>query len=535
MTPALLFGLDGATFDVLDVLIARGLMPNLARFLEVGARATLQSTVPPLTPIAWTSMVTGRRPGHHGVLGFFQYDSARSSALRIVSSREVRSQTLWAMANRHGARAACLNFPVHCPPPKIDGAVIPGWVPWKWIKPFSHPRGLIERLQAEIPDFDLKELAMDFEQEKKSIAGAPVDNYEEWIQLHCRRDRQWFSILRTLLSSREYELNGIVFDGVDKLQHLLWPYLDPRLEPAQPDERFYRIRNLCWDYFRQLDAFLGEACELAGPDATVAIASDHGFTGSELILFINIWLEREGYLTWKPSMPVLADNDFELEPDFYQLSAFDMTCTRAYALTAASNGIHIVVSGQRSADGIPPEQYFEFRQQLRDALLNRCVHPQTGEPLIEQVWTREEVFEGPAMEQAPDLTLTLRDHSFVSVRRGPGLVAKRTETMGTHHPLGILAVRGPGIRAGARMETARLEDVTPTLLYAMGLPIPDGLDGQVLTDWFTDEHRSGRSVQVVSEANVSVAAAAAAEEPAMPPPPGEAEVMERLRALGYIE
>lgn len=533
MNKALLFGLDGATFDILDPLIARGLMPNLGRFLEEGARGLLESTVPPLTPIAWTSMVTGRRPGHHGVLGFFQYDSAHSSSLRIVSSREVRTETVWAMANRFGARTACLNFPVHCPPPRVDGWVIPGWVPWKWIKSFSHPRGVMEQLQHSVPDLDLKALAMDFEQEKKSIAGAPIDNYEEWITLHCQRDRQWFNVLRRALKDGDCRLTGIVFDGVDKLQHLLWPFLDPRLEPAQPDERFLRIRELCWVYYQQIDQFLGEAMELAGSDATIVIASDHGFTGSDQIVFINTWLEREGFLAWKPKMDIVAEDDYELEPDFYQLSAFDMSNTRAYALTASSNGIHIVVRGKRSDAGVAPSEYFRFRERLRQALLTRCVDPSTGAPLIERVWLREEIFDGPAMEQAPDLTLTLRDNGFFSVRRGQQIVMRRPQTMGTHHPLGILAARGPGIRAGTHLATARLADVTPTLLYALDIPIPDGLDGRVVSGLFTAEHRSARPVRSVRRESLVLSAVGEQDTPM--PPPDDPEVMERLRALGYIE
>lgn len=535
MKRVLLFGLDGATFDVLEPLMARGVMPNLRRFLAEGARGLLESTVPPLTPIAWTSMVTGRRPGHHGVLGFFQYDSARSSSLRIVSSREVRSETVWAMANRFGARTASLNFPVHCPPPKLDGWVIPGWVPWKWIKSFSHPRGVVEQLQRSIPDLDLKELAMDFEQEKKSIAGAPIDNYEEWIALHCKRDQHWFNVLKQALSEGGCALSGIVFDGVDKLQHLLWPFLDPGLEPAQPDERFLRIRGLCWDYFRQIDRFLGEAAHLAGPEATILIASDHGFTGSDQILFINTWLEREGFLTWKPKMEVVADDDYELEPDFYQLSAFEMNQTQAYALTASSNGIHIVVRGQRSESGVAPAEYFEFREKLRQALLTRCLDPESGVPLVEHAWTREEVFAGPAMEQAPDLTLTLRDNGFFSVRRGQHIVARRPQTMGTHHPFGILAARGPGIRAGARIDPVHLVDVTPTLLYALGVPVPKGLDGRVLSELFTEAHRSEQPVRSVEPPPSDAGDRVDQGEPSPMPPPDDTEVMERLRALGYIE
>ncbi|MES1258395.1 MAG: alkaline phosphatase family protein, partial [Acidobacteriota bacterium] len=299
---AMIFGLDGASFQVLDDLTRRGVMPNLAELMATGVRGSLLSTVPPLTPVAWSSLVTGRTPGNHGVTGFFQFDAPESFSLRIVSARELRSETVWSIVNRHGLRAGSLNFPIHCPPPRIDGYVIPGWLPWKWIRMFSHPAGLVAKLQREIPGLDIRELAMDFEQEKKSIAGAAIDNHENWIELHIRRDQHWFDVLCHQLRRDPCELVGIVFDGVDKLQHLLWPYLDPALEPERPTEGFLRLRERCWDYFRQLDRFLGEVLAMVGEECTVFIVSDHGFTGTSQILHINTWLEQNGYLTWKAGM-----------------------------------------------------------------------------------------------------------------------------------------------------------------------------------------------------------------------------------------
>src|SRR5438094_8318442 len=277
MTPTILFGLDGATFDVLDDLVTRGVMPYLGQFMAEGARATLISTVPPLTPIAWSSLVTGRTPGHHGVTGFFQHASAKGHGLQIVSSRQLQAETIWSVASRQGARALSLNFVVHNPPPRIVGSIIPGWVPWRWLKRFSHPPGIVERLARELPSFDVKQLAMDFDQERKAIAGAALDDHDSWIALHLDRDRQWFEVFRYLLATESHGVAGIVFDGVDKIQHLLWRYVDPDLEPKHASHEYQQTRRSCWRYFGQLDTFLADTVSLAGPDATILIVSDHGF------------------------------------------------------------------------------------------------------------------------------------------------------------------------------------------------------------------------------------------------------------------
>jgi len=535
MTPTILFGLDGATFDVLDDLVERGVMPYLGRFMAEGARATLSSTVPPLTPVAWSSLVTGRTPGNHGVTGFFQHASGKGHGLQIVSSRQLRAETIWSVASRQGVRALSLNFVVHQPPPRIDGSVIPGWVPWRWLKRFSHPAGIVERLARELPSFDVKQLAMDFDQERKAIAGAPLDDHDAWIALHVERDRQWFNVFQHLLSTERYGLAGIVFDGVDKLQHLLWRYLDPDLEPRHPSREYLQTRQACWRYFEQIDSFLAETVALAGPEANVFIVSDHGFTGCRDIVFINTWLERRGYLTWKPDVPVVSDGDDRceaLEPDFYELSAFDMSRTWAYALTSASNGIHIAVRGERDDAGIPPETYERFRADLIDQLLTDCADPGTGEPLVTDVTTREGAFGGPHMSLAPDLTLTLRDHGFVSVRRGPSVLEARPGVVGTHHPRGVFVARGPRILPARLAEPLQIVDVMPTALYVSGLAIPEDVDGRVVAEMFEADDLRQHRVQVAKAPAIELEAAAAA---VAAPAGQDADILARMKALGYLE
>ena len=120
-----------------------------------------------------------------------------------------------------------------------------------------------------MPVYDIKRLAMAFKEEKKAIDGNSVENVGDWIELHVRRERQWFDILRHQMKHDTCALHGIVFDGVDKLQHLLWEHVDPAREPAEPSVDFLRTREDCWRYFRQIDQFLEEAVELLGPDGTI--------------------------------------------------------------------------------------------------------------------------------------------------------------------------------------------------------------------------------------------------------------------------
>jgi predicted AlkP superfamily phosphohydrolase/phosphomutase len=528
MSRVVIFGVDGATYTVLDDLARQGVMPYLAQFMASGSRAPLASTVPPLTPIAWTNLVTGRSPGHHGITGFFQHAGGEAGSVRVNNARQLCVETIWAMASRQGLRAGTLNFPLHNPPPRINGYVIPGWVTWRWLKRASHPPQLCDQLKKDIPGFDLKELAMRYDEERKAIAGADMEHYDDWIQLHIRRERQWFNVLRHQMINDPCDLTGIVFDGVDKLQHLLWQFLDPALTPAEPSKEFLRVRELCRDYFRQIDHFLEETVKLAGPDATILMASDHGFTSTDEVLYINTWLEKEGFLTWKPETPIASEDSQLLgEGVPYHLVAFDMTKTKAFAATASSNGIFIRGNGTNGSSG---EDYETLRRRLVDALQNRCLDPETGNKLVSRVWLREEVFAGPNMHHAPDITLTLHDHGFFSVFRSDRILKRRPKTFGTHHPDGIFIIKGPGVRRGERLERVKLVDLAPTILYQLELPVGMDLEGRVIEEAFTPQYLATRSVQF------AVGSGGANFEPQL----GETEdddpqILDRLKALGYIE
>ena len=118
-------GWDGATFDIIKPLLAQGRMPALAALLARGAHGPLRSTVPPVTPVAWTSFATGTSPGRHGIFDALTLDPA-SHEVRFVSAAMRRVPPIWRVLSDRGRPSGAVNVPVTWPPDAIDGFVIPG-------------------------------------------------------------------------------------------------------------------------------------------------------------------------------------------------------------------------------------------------------------------------------------------------------------------------------------------------------------------------------------------------------------------------
>ncbi len=528
-----LIGLDGATFTILDRLMDEGVMPFLKEFTRAGVRADLNSVIPPLTPPAWTSLMTGRSPGNHGVFDFFRPVAPGSRQIRYTTSHDIACETIWSMASRQGLRATTLNFPLMFPPPAINGHVVPGgWVPWRQLRLGCYPSDLYDRLKA-LPGFNARELAMDPALERKAIEGCGQDEYEEWVQLHSRREQHWFEILRYLMREEPAELTAVLFDGVDKLQHLCWRFLDPACLGDSPAPWELRVRELCLDYFRQLDTLLAEIAALADRDATIVMASDHGFGHADEIFYVNAWLQQNGYLEWTERPTVQGEGADLLGIGEFARHVYEMdwSRTRAYAATPSANGIHIVVA-DGTGDGVPPSQYEPFRRELIQSLL--AVKDGAGEPVVRHVWTREEAFPGPHQDLGPDLTVFLRDGSNISVLAASSPVQPRSEVRGTHRPEGIFIARGRGIQAGLTLPALSIMDVTPLLLYSLGLAIPADLEGRLPVEALESNALRERPAASAEPGRAESVPAQPAQESVFSAE-DEKIMAERLRALGYIE
>jgi predicted AlkP superfamily phosphohydrolase/phosphomutase len=421
------------------------------------------------------------------------------------------------------------------PPPKISGYIVPGWIPWRQLRLACWPTTLFDRLKS-LPGFDARELAMDIKLEEKATEGCSENEYERWVEFHIRREENWFEIVRHLTVEDPSELTAVLFDGVDKLQHLCWRFIDPAYASTVKEDWEIRVKDLCLEYFRHLDALLEKLCEFVGPDSTVLIASDHGFGPTEQVFRLNTWLEQHGYLAWsKTAVEKEAEDGALLGVGRVARHTYllDWERTTAFSATPTSNGIYIVVNQDGNSPGISPADYLAFRGKLKNELCE-VRDPASGQPIVESVWAREEAFAGPCMPSAPDLTLCMRDGGLISILQGESVLAPRPTVAGSHRPVGVFAARGPGMREGVALPDLSILDIAPTVMYSLGLEVSEEFEGRVPPELFTERVLQDCPVRIADAVSAGVLDEGADEQVVLQAE-DEATIMKRLRDLGYVE
>jgi predicted AlkP superfamily phosphohydrolase/phosphomutase len=211
----------------------------------------------------------------------------------------------------------------------------------------------------------------------------------------------------------------------------------------------------------------------------------------------------------------------------------DWSRTRAISGSPATEGVFVNLKG-REPEGIvePGEPYEAVREQLMADLKGLC-DPDTGEPVVHAVYRREELYAGPFLDLLPDVVFDLGDGPYLaSDAPAAGQIIEPLPDgtlQGRHRSTGIFAAYGPDIRRGVEIEGARIIDVAPTLLYALGLPIPEDMDGRPLMEIFDKDFRLSHPVSYAEPQEID-----AASPPAEYDEEDTAEMERRLRGLGYV-
>ena len=470
--PIVILGIDGATYAALDPLLARGHLPNLQRMKERGAWGVLRSTVHPLTPAAWVSMVTGLNPGKHGVYDFRRRKEG-SYAWELVNSRSWSGEALWSIFSQHGRRVGVLNVPMTYPPQAVNGFMISGMGAPRQLQGCVYPTQLGIWLQERFPDY-----AVDPDVEQTSDAQQFLAQYAAWLE-------QRIAVLRLLQEEyAELDFLMVVFTEIDRIQHVFWRYLDAS-SPDYHAPEAAGIRARVTGMFQQIDNALGELWAwVADRGGYLLVVSDHGFGPLLKDVYINKWLVDNGYMTLKPGAG--ASGDF-----FEQV---DWDHTRAYSFGFFGN-ISLNLHGREPRGIVEPGREAEELKQEIAQRLAELSDPESGERVVDAVYRREQLYSGLHVELAPDLLVVMRDYAymtrdgfdFVSERlMGPPMEHQRTALphSGNHRLEGIVLLAGEGVRSGVAIGPAEIVDIAPSVLYLAGLPLPAEMDGRVLTEAF---------------------------------------------------
>ncbi len=529
-------GWDGATWRILQPLMETGQLPNLANLVRRSAWGNLQSTRPPVTATAWSSFMTGLTPGRHGL---FDWQLPLTEGFRRpwINATALQGRRLWEWVGREGSRAAVLNVPLTYPPRPLNGVLVSGMLTPNRQVSFTYPASLQAELLHALPDYVIDVDIQHREWDMSTPAGIQF-----YLDAVCRMLESRRQTVHFLLDREPSDFFMVVFTTPDRLQHPFWAYAAGEPVKGVLPEQWEVNREAVSACYRRLDAILGEVIDRADEETTLFMLSDHGFGRLQGDLALNNWLYQHGWLHYRAGTSKLrrllaravapVKRHLPLELVKQARAAFSAEHllvwekTVAYSGAPTEEGIWLNVQGREPAGVVSPGADYE---QLRDEIIAAAIewrHPQTGERLIQRALRREDMYSGPYSGRAPDILLVPARGWRLTPRKEDWLVQDLAgEGRGNHEPEGILLAVGPEIAPG-QVQGARLLDMTPTLLHALGLSVPEGLDGQVLQQLFRPSFRQVHYGPGGDE-TLSEQREFSAEE---------AEVIaQRLAGLGYLE
>ena len=529
----LVVGLDSACHRVLESLFEAEAVPTLKRLFETGTSGPLESQIPPWTASAWPSIYTGKNPGKHGVYDFLSFDGYDWD---VVNATHVRERAIWELLSEHGRSSVVVNVPVTHPPREFDGALIPGMTAPE--DPDCHPEGILAEVKAACGGYRI--YPQSGPEPDRSIEG-----YERTVELRGKA-------FRYLLERFAPDFGFLQFQLTDSVFH------------ERPGD-WTAIEAV----YRAVDRELAATLEQADP-TNVLIVSDHGMgevTGHEFR--VNEFFREQGYVAAKSGgegMPTWSrawENDLlegedanghdagalenlmesaarvgittqriagaleyvglkepigrRVPNDLIRAASeqVDFPRSRAYVRSKSELGIRINLEGREPHGLVPPEEYDDFRARLIEEL--SAVETPDGDPMFAAVAPRERYFEGPRLEDAPDVVTVPVDFDNAIVASLEGERFGEPVEPWNHKRTGIVVAAGEDVEENAAVAGATIFDVAPTICSLLEVPIDAAMDGSPLP--------------VVEPSEVR---AYSAYDPEPIEATGDAVVEQRLSDLGYL-
>ncbi len=434
----LVLGFDGTPYSFMKRMKEENRLPNLAKLFDDGSFLRMDSIHPYVSCVAWSSVMTGKNPGKHGIFGFADCKPGTYDIF-IPNSLNLRSRMLWEILSEHGRRVVSIGVPVTYPPREVNGCLVSGFLA-PTIEKGTYPPDLGRTLKEKgyIIDIDAQKARTDLDGLFPDLMTTLDKRVENAMYLFDRERWDFFLVH---------------FMETDRLHHFVWEHMEEGHEKYAP--LFYR-------FYERLDEHVGSFLEKIDDDVTIIILSDHGFCTVKKEIYINYWLEETGWLAYRSGEKKTMPN-------------IDWSRTRAFCMDPGR--IYLNLKG-RQPEGIVSRgaEYDGFRSNIAGEL-RTLIEPESGDPLVRNVFTNQELFSGPEAENGPDLVIDSHWGYDMKGFHGRDSLTGKGPINGMHtFEDAMLYIRGENVTA----EQRSVVDILPTVMGLMDLPRPDDVDGRDL-------------------------------------------------------
>ncbi len=529
-------GIDGATFEIIKPAVDSGELPFIGRLLREGTGAELTSSIPPITGPAWSSFLTGKNPGKHGVFDWLTRKEG-SYDLVPVNSGSIKGLTLFEIAGFQDVNTGAINVPMTYPPRKTNGFLVSGMLTPSKQRDFCYPSSLKEELEINFPEYEILPQIRYSE-----------NNISKWLEGLKNMIRKRKEVTLHLLNTRNPDLFMTHFMATDVVSHRLWHTREE--SPAN---------NPVLDIYKCVDRALEEIYKALPKEFSIMIMSDHGMGPLYENIYLNTLFLNEDLLKLKDNFSTIVKylmfklgitpariytlldktgllgkglklgkgERYNLVKKFF-LSSQNINWNKTKVYSHGNIGqIYVNQKGREPQGCVSGEQKEELIDRITGILKN--LEDKNRKKLIDKVYRKEQIYSGPMTRKAPDILLLPRDMEAMAVGVSEFISNKITEKSfafsGGHRMEGVLIVKGTPFVSKSSADSPHIQDLAPTILYLLDRKIPSDMDGSVLKSLFREEYLKKRKPCFSGMESLIDT-----DRDFRPDP----EVRERLQNLGYI-
>ncbi len=412
-----LIGIDGLSYGMAEHLTGHDVMPHLTSLLEEGTFAKMESSIPEVSSVAWTSIITGTNPGSHNVFGFTDIIDG-SCALGYTSSRTIKADPFWKKDDN--ARNLIMNVPQTYPALPMNGVMVAGYVALDIEKAVYPPK--------KVSFFQENGYRIDVEM---SVANSSKDRfYDELNRVMQTRA----NVLEKLLAEENWDRIMFVITGSDRLNHYFWTDYEDTSSP-------YHQRFL--DFYSEIDTIISRITQSLKKEDTLVLVSDHGFERQDMSVNLNTLLREAGYLKLRNDERI---NFSSMLPE-----------TRAFAMDPGR--IYLYRKQRYPGGSVTDDEASELIEELKTFFLQAEVN---GKRIVGKVFCRQDIYSGPMIHRAPDLVCMPEENIALSARIQSKELIEETVLTGKHSfPDAVFYCRTR--KTLSLPDKMRVEDVIPVL------------------------------------------------------------------------
>lgn len=561
MAKTIVIGIDGACWEYIDPLLKECRLPNIRKLMDHGSYGILQSVLPPISPVAWSSILTGTNPGKHGVFGWKKID--RKNSYIPVLSYDRKEIPFWQYINSAGKKVGIFNIPVNYPIQKIDGYVLPGFEAPTNKEDCVYPLNLYGEIKERYGDFLNKlplKLLSDFERLEEF-------GTESYFEKYCFSEE-----MRTKLALDVSEDCDVVL-----FNYMITDHLNHQLKE-------FEFVNKAYDF---VDKMIGRWLERF-PDDNYILMSDHGSTRIKGIVNLNHLFFNKGYLRLRKrqisSLKKEEVNEIlhfilcgqglkegiyekllrriklfwlyfnskerrfnklkdlcESEPDVFNSFLYLNQIDYKKTLLHINSDDGFIFLNKKYLEENEKNYKTHYKEIVKD--LMDYNDPITNKPFFDFISKPKDFLKGEELKFAPEIYGHFFESEFFVTTKIDYNKFKSTDPCkrindekdigiyGSHQRNGIYITFGPQFknRNGKKGKTYSLLDITPTLLYLHDESISENFDGNIMVDAIAPEYiRKNPTEQSIAVEYSSK------EDKSELDAEDKQQIIEKLRKLGYI-